>query len=297
MAGIVRMGVADQILRFSFEDIDIRGELVYLDESWRTVLTRHDYPAALHRHLGEALAAAALLSITIKFDGTLILQVQGSGPVRSLVAQVTSGGALRGLARFEGHIRDGDLGAVFGQGSMVMTVMKDGGDRYQSIVALEGRGLTDALSAYFRQSEQLPSSFRLFVSKDRIAGLFLQQLPASSRAEARDEHWQRINLLADTLTEDEMLSLQPEVLLHRLFHEEQVRLFAPHPLHFACTCSRQKVASTLVSFGEEELQDILAQEQSIKVDCEFCNHQYVFTAADVEALFRPDAPPDGTVLH
>lgn len=300
------MDNADQLLRFSFGQLDIRGELVYLDDSWQQILARHDYPDTVRLQLGEALAAAALLSVTIKFDGTLIVQIQGKGPLRSLVAQMTSKGALRGLARWDGQVPEGDLHRVFGDGSMLITIMKEGGERYQSIVSLEGQALSDALAAYFRQSEQLPSSFRLFVTGERVAGLFLQQLPTADAAsgrdslsrEAREEHWQRINLLASTVQAEELLALPAETLLHRLFHEEQVHLLGAAPVHFACTCSRGKVTNTLASFGKQELQDILAQEGSIKVDCEFCNEQYLFDAVDVEALFEPGTDPaDGIVLH
>ena len=300
------MDNADQLLRFSFGQLDIRGELVYLDDSWQQVLARHDYPHGVRRQLGEALAAAALLSVTIKFDGTLIVQIQGQGPLRSLVAQMTSKGALRGLARWDGLVPEGDLHSVFGDGTMLITIMKAGGERYQSIVSLEGQALSDALAVYFRQSEQLPSSFRLFVTGERVAGLFLQQLPPADANSGRDslshdereEHWQRINLLASTVKADELLALPAATLLHRLFHEEQVHLLGSAPVHFACTCSRSKVTNTLASFGKQELQDILAQEGSIKVDCEFCNEQYLFDAVDVEALFEPGTDSaDGVVLH
>lgn len=296
----------DQLLRFSFEQLDIRGELVYLNDSWQQVLARHDYPASVRRQLGEALAAAALLSVTIKFEGTLIVQVQGQGPLRSLVAQMTSKGAIRGLARWEGTVPEGDLHSVFGDGNMLITIMKDSGERYQSIVSLEGRSLSEALAAYFRQSEQLPSSFRLFVTGNQVAGLFLQQLPTADAGTGRDspthavreENWQRINLLADTVTGPELFSLPPTQLLHRLFHEEDLHLFGATAVHFACTCSRSKVASTLTAFGEAELQDILAQEGQIKVDCEFCNEQYLLSATDVAALFDADAGPEqDPVLH
>jgi molecular chaperone Hsp33 len=296
------MNHLDQLLRFSFDELDIRGEIVYLDESWAQVLARHDYPPNVRKQLGEALAVVALLRATIKFDGTLILQVQGKGPLRSLVAQITSQGALRGLARWEGLIPAGPVSEVFGAGSLIITVMKDSGERYQSIVELAGTTLSEALDRYFEQSEQLPTSFRLHVSPQRVAGFLLQALPVSSNGsrseDDRAEDWNRINILADTLQADELLQEQPLRLLHKLFHEEQVHLFDPVPLHFSCTCSRDKVEKTLITFGAQDLEDIIVQEGSIKVDCEFCNQHYSFDRSDVARLFRPDAtPPDGTILH
>lgn len=293
------MHYPDQLLRFSFEELDIRGELVYLDESWAQVLARHDYPDNVRQQLGEALAVVALLRSTIKFDGTLILQIQGKGPLRSLVAQITSEGALRGLARWEGVVPPGPISEVFGAGSLIITVMKDSGERYQSIVELAGSTLSQALNRYFEQSEQLPTSFRLYVSPQRVAGFFLQALPDSGRSGAeREEDWSRVNILADTLQAEEALALDPQRLLHNLFHEDELQLYEPVDLHFECTCSRDKVERTLITFGEEDLENLLEQEGSIKVDCEFCNQQYRFDHADVARLFKPDAtPPAGTVIH
>jgi molecular chaperone Hsp33 len=308
------MNHLDQLLRFSFDQLDIRGELVYLDASWAQVLARHDYPPNVRKQLGEALAVVALLRATIKFDGTLILQVQGKGPLRSLVAQITSQGALRGLARWDGLVPAGPVSEVFGAGSLIITVMKDSGERYQSMVELAGTTLSEALDRYFEQSEQLPTSFRLHVLPQRVAGFFLQALPASSRLdhggkrddnsaglsaeELRAEDWNRINILADTLKPDELLQEEPTQVLHKLFHEEEVHLFDPVPLHFACTCSRDKVEKTLITFGEQDLEDIIAQEGSIKVDCEFCNQHYSFDRSDVARLFSAGTtPPTGTTLH
>jgi len=288
----------DQVLRFSFDQLDIRGELVWLDESWTAVLARHDYPPVVRKQLGCALAATALLSVTVKFTGTMILQIQGKGPLQSLVAQVTHKGDLRGLARWEGLVPDGPLAEVFGEGRMLISIIKDSGERYQSIVELAGDTLALALNRYFEQSEQLPSSFLLYFSDNRVAGLFLQALPASGARQNRDEDWTRINLLAATLDSAEIFSLPAERLLLRLFHEEEVRLHAPLPLRFACTCSRDKVERTLVAMGRDELLSIIHDEGCIKVDCEFCNQHYRFETEDVEQLFAAgDGPTPGTVLH
>lgn len=297
----------DKLLRFSFDKLDIRGELVYLDESWSNILSRHDYPQAVRKQLGDALAAVTLLSATVKFDGTMILQVQGQGPLRSLVVQITSTGDLRGLARWEGIVPEGSLLDVYGEGRMLITITKHDGERYQSIVALEGDSLASTLNVYFLQSEQLPSRFQLYVHKDRVGGLFLQALPETERSQTmgkgpalrdREENWNRITLLAGTLDEQEIFRLSAERLLTNLFHEEDLHLHSPKPLRFACTCSRAKVERTLIAMGEAELRDILRDEGSIRVDCEFCNQHYSFDHPDVDALFREgDAPAPGSVLH
>jgi molecular chaperone Hsp33 len=297
----------DKLLRFSFDKLDIRGELVYLDESWTNILSRHVYPPAVRRQLGDALAAVTLLSATIKFNGTMILQVQGEGPLRSLVVQITNAGELRGLARWEGIVPDGTLQDVYGDGRMLITINRQDGERYQSIVALEGDSLAAALNVYFLQSEQLPSSFQLYVHDNRVSGLFLQALPTSERSQTmgtgpalrdREEDWNRITVLAATLREQEIFSLTAEQLLHNLFHEEDVLLHTPKSLRFACTCSRAKVERTLIAMGEEELRSIIHDEGSIKVDCEFCNQHYDFDSADVDTLCnRGDSAGPGTVLH
>jgi len=309
------MNYQDKLLRFSFDQLDIRGELVYLDRSWETILSRYPYPEPVRKQLGSALAAISLLSASVKFEGTMILQIQSKGPLRSLVTQITNTGNLRGIAKWQGEVPEGKLKEVFGEGQMLISVIKDDGERYQSIVALNGESLPEALNAYFVQSEQLPSTFQLFVSDTRVAGFFLQALPAntrkrqqeeqvlihsaeSPRARDREEDWNRINILASTLQESELFTLSPEHLLTNLFHEEQVRLFEPKPLRFTCTCSRQKVERTLIALGSAELNSILHDEGSIKVDCEFCNTHYEFSAQDVENLgSTPIEIAPGTVLH
>jgi len=297
----------DQLLRFNFQHLDIRGELVYLNSSWQQVLARYDYPANVRQQLGNAMAAVVLLSATIKFDGNMIMQVQGSGPLKKLVVQVTSDGTVRGLARWEGLVPDGSLEHVFGDGRIVITVLTKGADPYQSLVALEGQTLADALNVYFLQSEQLPSTFRLVTTPECVAGFFLQQLPDSRSSldrqlheQARDEDWNRINTLAATLESSELLGLQPETLLFRLFHEEQVMLHAPKSLNFSCTCSRGKVERTLLTLGRAEADDILKTDGKIEVDCEFCQERYLFNAVEVAALFDPehaDEVPPGSTLH
>jgi molecular chaperone Hsp33 len=306
----------DQLVRFNFEELDIRGELVYLNQSWEQILARYDYPAAVRLQLGSALAALVLLSATVKYDGNMILQVQGDGPLKKLVVQVTHEGAVRGLARWEGLVPTGSLAEVYGDGRILITIFKAGGERYQSIVALEGETLADALNVYFLQSEQLPSTFRLVTTANCVAGFFLQQLPDSRSTREqllaepgissitglrdREEDWNRINMLAATLEEGELVGLKPEQLLTRLFHEEELRVHDPKPLHFACTCSREKVERTLIAMGQAELEDILRVEGRIEVDCEFCQMRFLFDDADVKRLVQaagaaPSSKPNGNV--
>lgn len=283
------MNTQDQLYRFVFESLDIRGEIVQMDASWKAVLERYAYPAAVAEQLGQAMAAVILLSATIKYDGSLILQSQGNGPLRTLVAQATRQRTVRGLARWEGELPEGNLATLYGVGQMMLTVVNRNGERYQGIVGLEGENLAEALEGYFNNSEQLATRFWLVADGERAAGLFLQQLPSELDRQAE---WQRIGMLAETVTRDELLNLPVQTLLHRLFHEEQVRLFEPEPVAFRCSCSRERIADSLRAMGRVELLSILEEQGAIKVDCDFCNKHYRFDAIDTEQLFIDGVPID-----
>ena len=282
----------DQLQRFIFENLDLRGELVVLEDSWQAILQNAEYPVEVQTMLGQALTSVALLSATIKYEGSLILQVQGSGPLSTLVAQATNKGDLRGLARWKGEVPDNGLQDIFGKGQMVITVSTPGKEPHQSIVGLFGEQLADSLEHYFLNSEQLATRFWFFVNEHKAGALLLQQLPNSRSTE---EDWERVCILADTTTEEEMLNLPGEALLHRLFHEEQVRLFEPTALRFKCGCSTEKIESTLFTLGKHNLDEALAEEGQITIDCDFCNKQYIYTQKEIETLFTIEQESDS--LH
>ncbi|MEA1049297.1 Hsp33 family molecular chaperone HslO [Lamprobacter modestohalophilus] len=286
------MSETDSLHRFVFERSRVRGELVRLDAAWQAVLERHTYPAAVKQPLGEALVSVLLLTATLKLEGSLILQAQGEGPIRTLVAQATHEGTVRGLARWEGEIEAGDLQALFGKGQLVLTINAKNRDRYQGIVPLEGAGIGAALEGYFASSEQLPSRFWLAVSDKRAVGLMLQRLPGPTDDE---DDWNRAVMLADTVQPRELLQQSTPDLLRRLFHEESLRLFEPEPVAFRCGCSRTRVADNLRALGRDEVDDIIAQQGLIEVTCEFCNRGYRFDAVDARSLFtgvvNATAPP------
>jgi len=277
------MGEQDTLRRFIFDELGIRGELVRLGASWQAVLERHAYPDAVREQLGQALAAVVLLSATVKFDGALILQVQGEGPLHTLVAQATHRRTLRGLALWrEGQPPAGTcLEEIYGAARLVLTLQNEGAEPYQGIVGLEGRNLAEAVEHYFTRSEQLPTRLWLAADGEYAAGLFLQALPG---AHVDDEGWARVCLLAGTVREKELLLLSGEQLLYRLFNEEAVRLFDPEPVSFRCSCSRERIAAVLRSMGPEELEAGLKQEDGLEVGCEFCNRHYRFDAVDMQAL-------------
>ena len=277
------MNDSDTLSRFLFEHAGIRGNLVHLDASWRAVLEAHPYPEPVAARLGEALAAASLLAATIKFEGSLILQIQGSGPIRTLVAQATHARTVRGLARWEGEVPAVEsLSEQFGTGQLVLTIDQGRGRPYQGVIPLAGARLTDAIEHYFTDSEQIPTRLWLAAGPSRASGLLLQRLP---EAGATEEDWNRVTLLADTLTPKELLGLSTESLLHRLFHEETVRLFEPEPLSFRCGCSRSRIADMVKLLGESDIDSLLDEHGAVEVTCEFCNRLYHFDPVDARQLF------------
>jgi molecular chaperone Hsp33 len=281
------MSDPDSLHRFLFERTGVRGELVYLDATWRAVLDIHPYPPSVRRHLGEALAAVLLITSTLKFEGSLIMQIQGSGPLRTLVAQATNRRTVRGLAHWDGQVPDGDLEAVFGEGRLVLTIEPVGGERYQGIVPLQGQDIAAALEAYFNSSEQLATRLWLAAGEERTAGLLLQRLPAEHGS---DEDWGRIGLLAQTLTKPELIELPAAELLYRLFNEETVRLFESEPVAFRCGCSLRRIEDTLRALGREEVESLIEEQGAVEVTCEFCNRLYRLDRIDALKLFSEALP-------
>ena len=286
----------DTLRRFIFEDAPVRGELVRLNATWRAVLDRNAYPEVVRNILGEYLAAAALLSGTVKYDGSLIMQIRGTGPITTLVAECTSQRTVRGLAKWVGEIKPGSLEELTGAGNIVITI--DPGpdmERYQGIVSLEGDNIAQALGHYLERSEQLKTQLWL-VANDQIAvGLLLQKLPDSAAHAGQDEDlWNRVQQLASTVTPQELLTLTPAELLRRLFNQEDLRVFEAEPMSFRCTCSRERVRNMLRALGSDEVHDIVKEQNSVSVTCEYCNQEYRFDAVDAEQIFAADVPPQGS---
>ncbi|TWI57295.1 molecular chaperone Hsp33 [Pseudomonas duriflava] len=280
----------DYTQRFLFDETDVRGELALLERSYIEVLAKHTYPEPVAQLLGEMLAAAALLCGTLKFDGLLVLQARSSGAVPLLIVECSSSREVRGIARYDAEAipANATLQDLMPEGVLAITVDPTNGQRYQGIVPLEGQTLAECLSGYFATSEQLPTRFWLNADGRRARGLLLQQLPADKHKdkEVREASWQHLTTLADTLTAEELLSLPNETVLHRLYHEEAVRLFDPQLVHFNCSCSRERSANALVSLGQADVELLLHEQGGqIEIDCQFCNERYLFDAADVAQIF------------
>jgi len=278
----------DQSQRFLFADADVRGQIVRLNRSYTETVSNHTYPAAVSELLGEFLAAAALLGSTIKYDGRLVLQVRGNGELNLIMSECTSEGAVRGIARFQDEPQHSDFQSLTGDGVLVMTVDSRHAEPYQGIVSLEGGSLAAALETYFEQSEQLKSWFYFAVSGDQACGFMLQQLPASlqTNADERAATWEHLLTLAQTLTANELHTLDNETLLYRLYHQEQVQLFDPREFYYSCSCSRERTARALISIGRDEVESIIAEQGAVKIACEFCGTEYRFSAADVSLLLQ-----------
>ena len=280
----------DTLQRFIFEGAPIRGEIAHLNATWRAVLERHDYPPVLRRILGELMAAGALLAATLKFEGSIILQLQGNGPVKLIVVECTSEQTLRATAKWSGVLEDtASLDTLLGEGRFVITLVPgEGRPTYQGIVAIDAAGVAASLEHYMQTSEQLDTRLWLAAGDDHAAGLLLQKLPA--REEPDQDSWNRATKLAETITDPELLQLPARRLLHRLYHEEDIRLFEPRPVSFRCSCSNERVDAMLRMLGYAEVRSILDERDAVEVTCEFCNRAYRYDRVDAEQLFAAAHP-------
>jgi molecular chaperone Hsp33 len=286
----------DSSTRFVFVDADVRGNIVRLGDSFKQMTAPHDYPREVQELLGEFLAAALLLSDTIKFEGRLTLQANGQGNVRLLMAEATHEGAVRGIAQLEEAapanvfkdknllqlLSDGKLsgskssdGKSLG-GTLTVTVEALGRERYQSIVPLLGETLAESLESYFQQSEQLNTFIRLSADSTQASGMLIQQLPVQMEQDLaqRADRWQTIRVLAGTITGAELIAKANSVLLQHLFVEENIQIFDATSVQFQCGCSEQRMAGALVSLGESELASLFEQHQTLALTCEFCGAHY-----------------------
>jgi molecular chaperone Hsp33 len=303
----------DSLHRFHFEHYPIRGLIVHLDASWRALLEHHEYPAAIRDTLGEAVAASVLLAATLKFDGTLSLQLQGQGPMHLMLAQCSSELGVRGVARYRDAPDTRDVLALSGEGNLTVTLEnEDLSQRYQGIVPLNSAHLAGCLQAYFENSEQLPTRLWLHADGQGVSGLLLQRLPESSVAkraaggavqaspldlEDVGDAWQRVQILAETLKPAELRGLADQEILHRLFAEDDVRMFESAPVFFRCRCSRARVEGMLRGLGVDEIRSVIEEQGRVEVRCDFCNRAYQFDPVDIERIFASSLPADssGTV--
>ncbi len=276
----------DKITRFLFAKAGVRGEIVKFDHSFVQIMKQHHYPDILKQLLGECLGAVVLMANTIKFSGQLTVQFQSEGALKTLVAKCNHLNQIRGYANWDRAASPEAIQSVFNTGQLVVTITSDNQAKpYQSIIQLSGQSISQALQNYFLQSEQLHTFLFCTASTHQAAGLLLQKMPTEDESEADLEYWEHIALLGDTITAQELLELDEENILHRLFHQEEVRLFEPQPVTFKCNCSVDKMTVTVRMLGLEECQKILKTNRQISVTCEYCNKQCHFDKEDIQRLF------------
>ncbi len=281
---------SDSLVRFLLPDAGVRGVHVHLDETWRQILSHGSYPPSAAELLGEAAVASALFTGHTKVDGRLSIQLRSNTAMRTLFAECTAAGTLRGIVQLAegGGDAPRDLTALGEDALLAITIENPGLDprepqRYQSLVGLTASGLDEAFEDYFRQSEQLPTRLLLAADGEHAAGLLLQKLPGD---EGDQDGWSRASALFDTLGKQELLEVAADTLLHRLFHEENPALLGEKPLRFACSCSRDRVASMLQSLGETEARAAAEPTGAVEVRCEFCGQEYHFPLTEFDILFR-----------
>ena len=295
----------DRVRRFIFERQPVRGHWVRLESAWRELRAHGRYPQPVERLLGEAVAAAVLLAASLKFHGTLTFQLQGHGAVRLLVAQCTHDYRLRALARFD-ETAVGTLtaeappGVLFRRlvgtgGRLTVTIEADEkGARYQGVVPLEGRSLGESLESYFATSEQLPTRVLLAADAAGGAGLLVQKLPGSGAGEEESNAaWEGAQRGIGRLTEAQLLACPVEEVLARGFPAHDLRLFRGSAVRFECRCGEGRVAGLLRALGEEEVRDVLREQGSVTVTCEFCGRPFRFATRDVDALFAEGSSRNG----
>jgi len=284
----------DSLTRYIFNDMSVRGELVQLTQTYNDVLENHHYPLPVKNLLGELLVATSLLTATLKFKGSITVQLQGDGPVTVMVVNGTHEQKLRGIARVNGDVDENDdIHQLMGKGILVITITPEKGERYQGIVALDGKNLSEILENYFIHSEQLQTRIWLRQDDTHAAGMLLQILPAKQLNQYDFEHLEQ---LTDTIKNEELFSLEPQEILYRLYHQESVQLFPSQGIEFVCTCSRKKCEDAIVTLPKDEVADILKKEGKISMNCDYCGTHYEFDTIDVAGLYK-QAMPKNTQKH
>jgi molecular chaperone Hsp33 len=303
--------MSDQLKKFLSEDRSVRIESVQLHHAWQAAQAHHSYPPSVAALLGELVAASTLLAATLKFDGSLLLQLQGDGAIALMVVECRADMSIRATVK----LRDRplpiqrDLQTLLNPGGtakfiVVLDPPKNtlGRQAYQGIVPLEGASIAEALEQYMLRSEQLDTRIWLAADPHNCAGLLLQRLPlqgGNQQAEisSAQETWHRTQRLAETLTTKEMLEVTQNELLHRLFWEEMLLMFEAKPITWKCSCTRERVADMLKMLGRNEVQDIIEKQGKIEVACEFCGQPYLFDDVDSTLLFQPLVPSSGKSIH
>lgn len=292
----------DQLHRYIFPKASVRGELVRLDSSYAEILAANDYPLAIQQLLGELMAAASLLTATLKFEGDIAVQLQGDGPVKYAVINGTHDQKLRGVARWDESLSDlpQDFPDLFVNGILAITITPKHGERYQGMVAIDKNSLAECIEEYFMQSEQLTTRVFLHTqlggAHPLAAGMLLQILPTSSAVTSKADRpeFEHLSQLTETMSAAELFSLPAEEILHRLYHQEEIELYEPQAISFKCSCSKERSAAAIASVDKQELLEIIAKEGDVCINCQYCHAEYHFDAIDIEAIHAGSYSPAQT---
>ncbi|BED90494.1 33 kDa chaperonin [Pseudoalteromonas sp. MM1] len=278
----------DLLHRYLFDKLDVRGELVQIEHAYNEMIANHNYPEPVKALLGELLVATCLLTATLKFEGEIAVQLQGDGPVKYAVINGDDKQNMRGIARMQSEVSGSTVKELVGKGYMVITITPTKGERYQGIVPLEHNTLSQCIESYFEQSEQLKT--RLWFATDttegnaKASGLFLQVLPVDKQKSIDD--FTHLEALSDTIKREELLELDANTVLTRLYHEDNPRVFDPQAITFKCGCSRDKTIAALVNVGQQELLDDVAENGTVNISCHYCLKEYVFDEQDIKNIFN-----------
>lgn len=280
------MSQHDQIQRYLFENYAVRGELVNVSDTWRKIITGHDYPQSIQQLLGELLVATTLLTATLKFEGDITVQLQGDGPITLAVINGNHRQEMRGLARVQGEITtNSTLAQMIGNGHLVITLAPKQGKQYQGIVDLEGDSLAACLENYFLRSEQLLTRLFLHTSDAEgqwgAGGILLQVLPTDT---INNDNFCHLTALTETIKTAELITLPANEVLWRLYHQEEVTLYDPQRVTFKCRCSRTRCSDVLTTLSPSEIDDILAEKGEIDMHCDYCGNHYLFHANEIASL-------------
>jgi molecular chaperone Hsp33 len=278
--------IADRITPFVFDSLPVRGALISLSRAWRRMLRDHEYGLVVQETLGHAAAATGLIANSLKFDGAITLQIQGSGGLRMLVMQCTSELELRGMASADEAAPADSFGDLVQDAHCAITV--DSGDRpYQGIVEMERSSLADSLENYFARSVQVPSHVALVSNESLSGGILLQQMPGQHGLDEDD--WHRLGYMAATLHTGDFESADGMSLVGKLFAEDDVRVFEPRPVAFRCRCTRRRTEEVLRMLGEAEAREVLAERGQVVVTCEYCGRRREFDPIDISRVFSANA--------
>lgn len=301
--------MSDTIQRFTFAKLPVRGEIISLEQSFQTIIEQHQYPDAQRQLLGQALAASALMAETIKIEGKIALQLQSPSAVKLLIAECNHQGHIRGLVTIdESQVDEANNQTELNfsdwtqGGQMAITIepardKHSQGKRYQGIVPLEEEHLSSCLEDYFSRSEQLPTFIKLFANDDKVCGLFLQALPGNSDSIVSDvdkqESFEHIKTLAETITKDEALTLSHKDLLYRLFHQDEVTVYPEKSIQFQCSCSRERNEKALATIDPSELVSMVKESGGqLELICDFCSSKEIFTEHDVMNFLSNSTPSE-----